>query len=300
MDKIEFYKNRNLGERFSASAEFIRQNWKVMYKIILMVAIPLALLQGYYQQHFMSAYLGGISRILSGGDASMMSELYTSSGLWIFLLISLLSALVLSAMSGAILSRYEEGLLNKTTTLSDLGDKIVSNMGKLFMIGLAMILIGIVAIIALVLIIVAMAQISTFLSVLVALVAVVAVFAIVPALCLLRFPALFQGASTMESIKKGVRLGFKSWGTTMLMIIIIAVASYVILLIFKLPFTIWNLFNIGSEPGILSYTLSGISWLGEAFVTPLTFVFFAFQYFAVVEKTEGISLQSKVEEFDNL
>ena len=297
MDKIEFYTNRSLGERFSASAEFIRQNWKVMYKIILMVAIPLALLQGYYQQHFMSAYLGSISRIVSGGDASAINELYTNSGMWIFLLISLLSALVLSAMSGAILSRYEEGLLNKTTTLSDLGDKIVSNMGKLFMIGLAMILIGIVAIIALVLIIVAMAKISGFLTVLIA---VVAVFSIVPGLCLLRFPALFQGASTMESIKKGVRLGFKSWGTTMLMIIIIGVASYVIKLIFGLPFTIWNLFNIGNEPGIVSYTLSGISWLGEAFITPLTFVFFAFQYFAVVDKVEGISLQSKVEEFDNL
>jgi len=147
------------------------------------------------------------------------------------------------------------------------------------------------------LILLLMAKISAFLTVLVA---VVAGFSIVPALYLVRFPALFQGASTMESIKKGVRLGFKSWGTTMLMIIIIAVAAYVVTLIFSLPFAIWNTFNIGNEPGILSYTLSGISWLGTAFVTPLTFVFFAFQYFAVVDKVEGISLQSKVEEFDNL
>jgi len=297
MNKIEFYMNRDLGERFSASAEFIRQNWKVMYKIILIVAIPLALLQGYYQQHYMSAYLRSISQIVSGGDASMVRELYTSSGMWIYLLISLLSALVLSAMSGAIMSRYEEGLLNEETTLSDLGDKIVSNMGKLLMIGLAMILLGIVAIFALVLIIMVMSKISGFFTVLVA---IFAVFSIVPAIYLVRFPALFQEASPMESIKDGLRLGFKGWGTTMLMIIIIAVAAYVVTLIFSLPFAIWNAFNIGNEPGILSYSLSGISWLGKAFVTPLTFVFFAFQYFAVVDKVDGISLQSKVEEFDNL
>jgi len=214
-----------------------------------------------------------------------------------YVLVTLLSGLALSAMSGAIMSRYEEGLLNEETNLSDLTDKIVLNMGKLFMIGLAVILTGIVAIIVLVLIVAILAKISAFLSVLVA---IVAVFAIIPPLYLIRFPALFQGASTMESFKKGIRIGFKSWGSTFLMIIIAGMASYVISMFFGLPYLIWNLFNIGNEPGVLSYILSGFASLSTAFVTPLIFVFLAFQYFSVVEKIEGISLQSKVEEFDNL
>ena len=297
MDKIEFYKNRSLGERFSASAEFIRQNWTVMYKIILIVAIPLALLQGYYQQNYMSAYLGNISRILSGGDAATMNHLFSNSGIWIYLLVSILFMITLSAMSGAILSRYEEGLLGKETTLNDLGNQILTNMGKLFAVVCAVILMGIVAVIILAMILVLFSKISTFLTFLIAFIAIIA---IIPPLYLVRFAALFQKASTMESVKKGLQLGFKNWGSTFVMMLIIGIASYVISLIFGLPYAIWNIFNIGSSPGIVSYILSGISSLGTAFVTPLTFVFFAFQYFSIVEKTEGISFQSKIEEFDHL
>jgi hypothetical protein len=297
MDKIEFYQKRDLGERFSASAEFIRQNWMVMYKIILMVAIPLALLQGYFQQIYMSAYLSNITRILTGGDITMMNELYNNAGMWIYVLVSLLSMLALFAISGAILSRYEEGLLSKETTLQDLGNKILSNMANLLMIGLALILFGIVALIVFVLLVAFLTKASGFFAFLIAFVAIIA---IVPPLYLVRFPAIFRGASTMESIKEGLQLGFKSWGSTFLMIIIIGIASYVISLVFVLPFTIWNLFNIGSEPGVVSYILSGFSSLSTAFVTPLVFVFLAFQYFSVVEKIEGISLQSKVDEIDNL
>jgi len=33
---------------------------------------------------------------------------------------------------------------------------------------------------------------------------------------------------------------------------------------------------------------------------PIMFIFIAFQYFSIMEKEQGVSLQSKVSEFENL
>lgn len=297
MNKIEFYKNRDLGERFSASAEFIRQNWKVMYKIILIPAIPLALLQGYFQQGFVSNYLANLSKVFSGGSITEMNNLYGNGGVWMYFLMTLLFSLVLSAMSGAIMSRYEDGLLSNETKLKDLSNKIFSNMGKLILIGLSLILIAIVVVIILVLMIFIMAMMSKILAFLIAFAVIIAVF---PPLYLIRFPALFQGESTFKSIRKGFVLGFKNWGTTFLMILILGIVSYVISLIFAIPSAIWTITHIGDSAGVVANILSSFSSLGSAFVTPFVFVFMAFQYFSVAEKAEGISLQAKIEEFDNL
>lgn len=297
MDKIEFYKNRNLGERFSASAEFIRQNWKVMYQIVLIPAIPLALLQGYFQQGFVSGYLSNLSKVFSGGGITEMNNIYSSGGMWMYLLMALLFSLVVSAISGAVMSRYEDGLLSNETNLNDLSGKIFSNMGKLFLIGLAMTLITIVAVIIFVLMLIVIFKISKILSFLIAFAVVIAV---IPPFYLIRFPAIFQGESTLASIGKGYKLGFKNWGTTFLMVLILGIVGYVISLILSIPNSIWTITHIGSSPGGVSYILSALSSLGTAFVTPLVFVFMAFQYFSVAEKAEGISLQAKIKEFDNL
>jgi hypothetical protein len=166
------------------------------------------------------------------------------------------------------------------------------------LIGLVLALIGIVAYIAMVLVTVLLALIYKPLAILVAVLLGAAIVAVLPPLYLVRFPAFFQEASTMDSIRKGFRLGFKSWGTTFLTILIVGLVSGVISAILGLPYIIWLI--IGGQSEIVSYVLSCLLSLGTAFVAPLTFVFLAFQYFSVAEQTEGISLQSKIEEFDNL
>jgi len=118
-----------------------------------------------------------------------------------------------------------------------------------------------------------------------------------PPLYLVRFPALFQEESTMGSIKKGFRLGFKSWGTTFVTILVVGIVSGIISGVLGLPLILYAYFGTSE---IISYVLSCLMSLGTAIVTPLAFVFFAFQYFSVAEQSEGISLQSKIEEFDNL
>ena len=285
MEKIEFYKNRSLSERFSAAAEFIRQNWKMMYKIVLIPAIPLVLLQGYFTQNYLSL-MKNVGRLESTHGLL--------GGVGMYLLVFMALMIILYAVSGAIMSRYEAGLLTKETRWKDLSSKIRANLGKVFLISFITLMI----VIFVSFIIGGLVVVSASTALITMLLFIVVLFAIIPALALIYYPALFQGASVWKSVKKGFRFGFKSWGTTFLTILIIGVATVVISYLFQLPYIIWTIF--ASHSGIVSYLLATLSTCGFVFVTPLTFVFLAFQYFSVVEKEEGISLQAKIEEFDNL
>jgi MFS family permease len=295
MDKIEFYKNRSLGERFSAATEFIRQNWKVLYRNILIVGIPIGLVQGYFMQNYFSQSLR-----YSPTDANPF-VFFANAGL--FMLMYMLSFLTMYAIAGAIMSRYESGLLSKETRLKDLGRKIFSNIKKIFLVSLAVGLILVVAYVILLLFIVVSAMVSTILTVIVGILFFVAFMAIIPPMVIIYFPAVFQGTSIGESVRKGFRLGFKNWGSTFGIIMIVGLATGAVSAFLSIPYMLWMFIGIANgqfDSGIVSYCLSMLSSLAYVFVTPLTFVFLAFHYFSIVEKEEGISLQSKVEDFENL
>ena len=306
MNNIEFYKNRSLGERISAAAEFIIQNWKVMCKIILIPAIPLALLQGYFQQNFLGEYVNFVVQAFQGVQVNPNIQnsygMYANMG--IFYLVYLLYTTILYAISGALMSRYGAGLLSKETTLRDVRRKTVSNIGKLLLIGLLMGLMFVILYIIFVVLIVLLATLSPFLAFPAMFLLVIACGVIMPPMFLTYFPAFFQGTSVVKSIKKGLFLGFKNWGSTFVIMLIVGFALGTISSILQIPYLAWlaidYFFHINDPANMVSYALSMLASLGAAFVTPASFIFFAFHYFSIAEKEEGISLQSKVEAFDNL
>ena len=304
MEKIEFYKNRSLGERFSAAAEFIRQNWKVLCKIILIPAIPLALLQGYFQQNFIGEYISLVRSTVQGEsifDPQNLYGFYTSVGM--YFLVYLVYTTILYAVSGALMSRYEAGLLSRDTTLKDISRKTISNIGKLLLIGFLMGLMLLVLYIVLIVLVVMFANVPALIFIAVILF-FIACAAIMPPMLLTYFPAFFRGASAAKSIKEAFILGFKNWGSTVVVMLIVSFAIGMVSSILQIPYIIWlvldNVFLYNDPANIVSYVLSIVSSLAYAFVTPLTLVFFAFHYFSIAEKEEGISIQSKIEEFDNL
>ena len=302
MGKIEFYKNRSLGDRFSASAQFIRQNWLVFFKNIIIPAIPIVLIQAFFSMRysgFLSSLLGNL-RNMENLDYmnNMMSPSYMGSALLLGLL-SFILMLYMYAMSGSLMSYYNEGLLTKETKFKELSGKMFSNMGKMFLVMLLLIVIIFVVFFILALLMAAvMSSNSGIMAVIFMIIMFAAIFAIMPPVALSYFPAFFQGAGVWGSIKKGIGLGFKNWGSTFATIFIAGIITAIISYIFGLPYQLWIMFSGGS--GIIGYILALISTIGTLLVTPLTFVFLAFQYFSIVEKEEGISLQSQVDEFDDL
>ena len=292
-NRIEFYQNRSFGERLSAAADFLRQNWKVLYKNILIPAIPFVLLMAFLLPEYLkmaaSLSTGDTSAILNAGVFSML-----------FFLVAICFSLYLYAMSGAIMQLYDEGGLTEKTSWSDLSGKMFSNAGKIFLIGLAMFLL-------IVLIALAAFLIGDFLSsgmgravvVILVFVFIIGLITAIPPLTMVIYPALFRGASTWESIRKGFSVGFKNWGSTFGIVFIAGLMGAIVSYALGAPLQIWILFNPG-QAGVMLYGFTLLSSLASVLVTPFVFTFLAFQYFSITEKEEGVSLQSKIDEFDSL
>ncbi len=291
---IEFYKNRTIGERFSAAGDFVRQNWKVLFKNLLYIGIPLAILQGFFIQR----YVEGIINMFTFSNFSQpLTSIFSYFGL---MLVSIIATLFFYSMTGAILKKYRKGSLDENTGWSDLKQDVFSFAGKIFLQGLIcslilMVVFGILAVIMGI-------SVSSLGNVgvgVITLIIFVLMLIIIPPLFLIVFPIFFENASAWQGLKKGFKIGFRYWGSTFLTVflggLIIGIVSYILLM----PYVVYVLITNG-ETGFLAYFLVMLPSFLSLFLTPVYIIFLSLQYTSVVEKEEGISLQDKMDEFDHL
>jgi uncharacterized membrane protein (DUF485 family) len=116
-NRIEFYKNRNIGERFSVSIDFLKQNWKVLYKNILLIGLPLAIIMGYF-----------LARQTDAQALDDLPNLFLYYGF--FMLVSTVNMIYMYSMTGAVLHHYESGQLTGSTGWNNLKDTFFKFAGK--------------------------------------------------------------------------------------------------------------------------------------------------------------------------
>jgi len=294
-EKIEFYKNRGIGERFSVAVDFLTQNWKALYKNILIGGFPFAIIMGYLIAQIANVRPVGVS------DLPRFLLFYV-----FLLLISFITNIFLYSMTGAVLSYYDRNQLNESTGWNDLKDTFFRFAGKITLISLLVaISVGIImAVFAVILGSVASFSLSGmragfFILLFLFILIFLGIFlALAPSISIMYFPACFSGKTTVESIKIAFKLGFKNWGSLFVAILLAGVVLATISVVFSLPYEVAALFS--GHLSIVSYILATLSAIGTLLISPIVTVIFAFQYFSIVEKDEGVSLQSKVDEFENL
>ena len=264
-DKILFYKNRTLDERFSVTAAFLRQNWKVLLKNILYIAIPLAFFEAFLESNMISFMLKSpiLYIILKGG-------------------VSILLNLFLISMTGAILSNYLCTEFGQKVGWSDLKTDFFSIMGKIFAQQL---------VILCVVIIIALACFFLFENFGIVLLGLLIII-FYPLLSLVYYPIIFEDESATDGLQMGFQLGLRNY----IQVFVTAFIAFILMLtIFLIP-TIIGLLKIQGL-NILSHFLSGIA---TVIVYPVSTIFIAFQYTALIEKEENISLQDEVEDFNQM
>lgn len=293
--KIEFYKNRSLSERFSVTGDFIRQNWKVLLKNTMYIAIPLVLLQGFFLQNYMQEITGANS------PQDYMNTDYTPYAGMVFP--PLLLSLFFFSIIGAIFRQYLKGSLTERTGWSELKGNVFPFMGKIFIQYLIIILAMVVLIVSIVILIYVASLpgrlLATTFIALICLVFFALLIIVSPILLLTPYPVIFENTSAWQGIKKGFKIGFKHWGSTFLTAFLGTVLMTVIYYILSMPYFVYIMFNMG-EGGLLGYVLAIFSSLVLFIQYPVFFIFMSFQYTSIMEKEERISLQDKIEEFDNL
>ncbi|GHT76392.1 hypothetical protein AGMMS50262_14460 [Bacteroidia bacterium] len=284
--KIEFYKQRTLSERFSATAEFIRENGKLYLKNIWYIGVPLALLMGYFMHLYISHVFEHINEYpLYNPYAAINWRIYS-----LLLIVSFLLTIFLTSFTGSILYNYTKDTLPENAGWVDLKSKLWPFMGKISLLMLlffAIIFIpsAIFGLITGFLILRGMVVLAGIIAIIFTLILFALIIVFLPFLMLIYYPILFENASVWQSIKKSIRLSFKNWGSTfgtgLLAILLVTVCYY----IFFFPYLFYIMFNMG-DGGTWGYVLAMIVSLILLILSPVVIVFMGFQYTSIVKKEE--------------
>lgn len=309
--RINLYASRSIGETLSATFDFVTQNFVTLIKFLSAFLLPVSALMGLsYQSMFSSfAHIDNLNDETEQILSVVMSYLPV-------LVLCLIGALLTVAVTYTLMQKYQQrDNLLKGLTLSEIKPLLKHNLWRVFKMLLLLTLIGIVAFVVLVLVATMIMSIGSkfeaFLFLLyVAMLAIALPLGLVLPLCVFE-PEL----GLFSCVKKALRLGFKTWGTLFVVMLVITMLVQIVSFILMIPFLFTTMttmfFEIDSTQyaslaytssawfSVLTFASSLLFCFGLLLMSALSFVAFAFCYGRAADKVEGVSVKNAVQNFDS-
>lgn len=309
--RIHLYASRSIGETLSATFDFVTQNFVPLIKFLSAFLLPVSALMGLsYQSMFSSfAHIDYLNDETEQILSVVMSYLPV-------LLLCLIGALLTVAVTYTLMQKYQQrDNLLKGVTLSEIKPLLKHNLWRVFKMLLLLTLIGIVAFVVLVLVATMIMSIGSkfeaFLFLLyMAMLAIALPLGLVLPLCVFE-PEL----GLFSCVKKALRLGFKTWGTLFVVMLVITMLVQIVSFILMIPFLFTTMttmfFEIDSSQyaslaytssawfSVLTFASSLLFCFGLLLMSALSFVAFAFCYGRAADKVEGVSVKNAVQNFDS-
>lgn len=306
--KVAMYAKRSFGDKMNASFDFIKENWKPLFKFTTYLILPLCLIQALSLNGLMN---GSMSAVLSGaqsGNANPFAEygvmFWANYGLSI--LCYMVGSILLTSLIYSLIMTYNnrderlEGI-----TLSALKTLLFTNMGKMLKLTLLAILLMILVMAAIVL----LAYLSLFTLVftfplLIACLVPVALFTPI---------YLFENIGLMDALKKTFRLGFATWGGILAISLVMGFIGGILQGIAMLPWyigTIVKYFFAMSDSGsvvtvspvynFFLYLMGILQTFGAYIGSIFTIIGLAYQYGHASEVVDSVSVEDDIDNFDKL
>lgn len=309
--RIHLYASRSIGETLSATFDFVTQNFVPLIKFLSAFLLPVSALMGLsYQSMFSSfAHIDNLNDETEQILSVVMSYLPV-------LLLCLIGALLTVAVTYTLMQKYQQrDNLLKGVTLSEIKPLLKHNLWRVFKMLLLLTLIGMVAFVVLVLVATMLMSIGSkfeaFLFLLyMAMLAIALPLGLVLPLCVFE-PEL----GLFSCVKKALRLGFKTWGTLFVVMLVITMLVEIVSFILMIPFLFTTMttmfFEIDSTQyaslaytssawfSVLTFASSLLFCFGLLLMSALSFVAFAFCYGRAADKVEGVSVKNAVQNFDS-
>ena len=228
----------------------------------------------------------------------------------------LIGALLTVAVTYTLMQKYQQrDNLLKGVTLNEIKPLLKHNLWRLLKMLLLLTLIGMVAFVALVLVATMIMAIGgkfeAFLLLLyMAMLAIALPLGLVLPMCVFE-PEL----GLFSCVKKALRLGFKTWGTLFVVMLVITMLVQIVSFILMIPFMFTTVasmfFEIDSTQyaslaytssawfSVLTFASSLLFCFGLLLMSALSFVAFAFCYGRAADKVEGVSVKNAVQNFDS-
>lgn len=284
--KIELRRTRDFGEKFNATFEFIRQNYKGFMPAVLYISIPLIVIgmviANYYSNFVMYKNIGEFGS--ENAIAPFISSLFGFVGIaYIFIVAGYLinTSLVYNYMKLYMIRDNPTSI-----TVKELWDESKKYIGSIFV---ASILIGIVVVIGMVFLIIPGVYLAVVLSLLISVI-------------------IFEDKSIGDAFSRCFLLIKDKWWSTFGLIFVASILQGTMGLIFSIPDMIINVTILLHRDGDLLadppmwqkgavVLTSCISAIGTGLLTCISFIAIAFQYFNLVERREATGLMNKIETF---
>lgn len=311
--RINLYASRSIGETLSATFDFVIQNFVPLIKFLSAFLLPVSALMGLSYQSMFSS-LAHI-HIVDINDETALILSVVMGYVPVFVL-CLIGALLTVAVTYTLMQKYQQrDNLLKGLTLSEIKPLLKHNLWRVFKMLLLLTLIGIVAFVVLVLVATMIMSIGSkfeaFLFLLyMAMLAIALPLGLVLPMCVFE-PEL----SLFSCVKKALRLGFKTWGTLFVVMLVITMLVQIVSFILMIPFLFTTMttmfFEIDSTQyaslaytssawfSVLTFASSLLFCFGLLLMSALSFVAFAFCYGRAADKVEGVSVKNAVQNFDS-
>lgn len=309
--RIPLYASRSIGETLSATFDFVTQNFVPLIKFLAAFLLPVSALMGLSYQSMFSS----LANIENLNDETEQILSVVMSYLPV-LVLCLIGALLTVAVTYTLMQKYQQrDNLLKGVTLSEIKPLLKHNLWRVFKMLLLLTLIGMVAFVVLVLVATMIMSIGSkfeaFLFLLyMAMLAIALPLGLALPLCVFE-PEL----GLFSCVKKALRLGFKTWGTLFVVMLVITMLVQIVSFILMIPFLFTTMttmfFEIDSTQyaslaytssawfSVLTFASSLLFCFGLLLMSALSFVAFAFCYGRAADKVEGVSVKNAVQNFDS-
>ncbi len=305
--KVAMYVKRSFGDKMNASFDFIKENWKPLFKFTTYLILPLCLIQALSVNGLMS---GSIDATMGLEDNAANPLTGIGAMFWVnyglAVICYLIGSVILTSLVYTLIKTYnerEERL--EGITLSSLKPLLLKNVGRLLKLTLFGILLGI-AVCVIVGVLVALTPFTLILT-------IPLVIACAVPMALFSPIYLFENISIWGAFKKTFRLGFSTWGGVFLIALIMGLIGSILQGITMLPWyvaTLVKYFFAMSDNGS-TVTISPVynfflylMGILQAFGTYLSAIFsiigLAYQYGHASEVVDSVSVEEDINNFDNL
>lgn len=286
--KIKLYKIRSFSQKLNATIEFIRQNYLVLGKTILLVISPVAVITGLLLSQYMRFIFNSISAEDVQSITDPFSFIFNPSYVG-FIILALVSGLLNISIIINYLRIYNKRNPDEITVTEILNE---SWRGILPLFGLT--------ILSVILIVVG------FIAFIIPGIYLMIVLSISATVLLFEGGGLFSAISRSFSLMKG-----KWWSTFGLMFVTYFIMQAVGM-IFIIPFYVFYFMGIFTMVEEVEFATDMTSWwfqagmiisiiimmLGSFLTQAIPIIAASFQYFNLVERQESVGLMTEIEQLD--
>ncbi|KAA3439942.1 hypothetical protein [Rufibacter hautae] len=273
---IEFRLERDLGQKLNTTFTFLRQNFRPLFKCILLFVVPFALLAGIFSGIYQGIQLDELSGAVEYGSmgAYTFAQTVNSAHYWVSLFFSLVSFVLLSLTIYSYMLQYMQH--RGQVDSAQVWEGIKSNFIPVLYSSVGVILISVLA---------------TLLLVLPGIYVAVA-------LCMFALVMLHEEVGFLDAVERCFYLIKGYWWPSFGFLLLLALLQGIIGFVASLPamaLYILRIFHLpGGDSDVLLVVATGFTTFISLLLYALTLTGVAFQYFDLVEKKEGVGLLEQV------